>query len=387
MNKVPWIVAAAAATCIVTGAVLDRTLGDSARDALLEDISLLTIFASFPFFGALVLSRGARLGWVFLAFGVLGGVGFVGQTYAHIGLDLYPGRLPGAVWGAWIEQWWWYPAIALIICYLPLLFPDGRLPSRRWRAFVWVLNLSIALIVFMGMFKETITGHRMSIDNPVGFVPVDNLENALGPVFLLVAACSFLAVFSLFLRYRRASSDQRQQIKWFMFAITFAVLMMVLGDYLDLPEVLFPFTLFAMMGGIAISVLKYRLYDIDVVINRALVYGALTATLLASYLGAVFVLSRVLDPITRDSDIAVAASTLAVAALFRPLRARIQGFIDQRFYRAKYDAARAVATFAARLRDEIEVDAVRSDVLVVVGETLQPRHASLWLTSREGEPA
>lgn len=178
-------------------------------------------------------------------------------------------------------------------------------------------------------------------------------------------------------------------MKWLVFGSCIALTSFIGGIIWDAatgnnaPELTFAIGVAAVPLGAGVGILRYRLYDIDVVINRTLVYGALTAWLLVSYLVIVVALSRVLDPVTNDSDLAVAASTLAVAALFRPLRSRIQRFIDRRFYRSRYDAVRALSDFGARLRNEVDIDVARLDVLDVVTETVQPRHVSLWLRSRE----
>lgn len=377
-SRLPWILAMVAIGCFVAGAVIEDVLGP-AGGSMIEDMALLGVFVAFPLFGAFVIGRDARLGWVFLAFGLIGGIGKFGQTYGQIGLVTEPGSLPGAVWGAWITQWWWYPAIVTVMCYLPLLFPDGRLPSRRWRPLAWVLTGSLGAVVVTGMFQEVLESDGYRLDNPVGFLPIEDVETALGPMFLVLAGCAVLSVLSLIVRYRGALPEPRQQIKWFMFAVSFMIGIMLLSDPLNLPEVLFPFSLLVLMAGIATSVLKYRLYDIDVIINRTLVYGLLTSALLGCYLSIVFVLGHLLDPVTGDSDVAIAGSTLAVAALARPLRERVQLFIDLRFYRAKYDARRSVGAFAASLRDETHVDNVSTGIVDVVSRTLQPTHASLWI--------
>jgi hypothetical protein len=278
----------------------------------------------------------------------------------------------------------------VLFTFIPLLLPGGKLPSRRWRPVARLGALAAALWVGSAMFAPgPLVEFESNIQNPLG-IPVlggliDLAKTVLGPVVL---AIPLLGIASLVMRPRRADGTERQQLKWIAFGAATIPLCFgsiwtyerIIGDLSDVTVTLIIIVaILAFPVSIAVAMLRYRLYDIDVIINRTLVYGALTAALLAAYLLIVVALSRVLDPVTRESDVAVAASTLAVAALFRPLRARIQGFIDRRFYRAKYDATRALDTFGTRLRDEVDLDLVRSDVLGVVGETLQPVHASLWI--------
>ncbi|MDQ3963815.1 MAG: hypothetical protein M3277_07895 [Actinomycetota bacterium] len=336
---------------------------------------------SFASVGFIVMKRSSNpIGWIFTWMGFLSGVQYLVEEYGQAGL--IPGsRLPGAIEVAWVAEWIWVPLIAGIGLLL-LIFPDEQLRLRRDR----VILGAIAITGF-GAFVSTAFLAPMIqtflVPNPFA---MNNDTSLYDTIFNLTVSSMMLSIVaaagSLFVRLIRSQGVRRQQLKWFSYAAVFASISLVFGAIPATSEV---GSKFAVGGLIMISVacgvaiLRYRLYDIDVIINRTLVYGALTAALLACYLLIVVTLSRVLDPVTRDSDIAVAASTLAVAALFRPLRTRVQGFIDRRFYRSKYDAARSLDAFGARLRHEIDVDAVRTDVLGVVGETLQPRHASIWI--------
>ncbi|MFN2525218.1 MAG: hypothetical protein ABR505_02990 [Actinomycetota bacterium] len=393
-RRLPWVLAGMAVALTTLAVGLDQLVAKAGASgdggSLFEALTFYFLFVSFPLFGAFVLARmpGNNLGRLFVGMGLLGGIGFLGQTYAQIGLVIQPGRWPFAEVGAWVEQWWWYPMIVCLVCFLPLLFPDGYAPSPRWRVVGWISAVGVGAMAVGGMFERRLQGQGYSVDNPIGIDAISNIEEMglFAPVALVLATCSLLAVVSLIVRYRRAQREQRQQLKWFIFAITLMVVGSIGGDALELPEILFPIFLATLMGSIAIAVLKYRLYDIDVIINRTLVYGLLTAALLGSYLLIVFGLSRLIDPVTQDSDVAIAASTLAVAAMFRPLRARIQAFIDRRFYRAKYDAERSLNEFSLRLREEVDIDLVQSDVLTVVRDTVQPSHASVLLIGSE-QPA
>jgi len=261
------------------------------------------------------------------------------------------------------------------------------LPSRRWRPVAWCAGLGIALL-FVGDFTS---GGPLEdypdLANAYGVdSPVLDLVEVIGALLLLVALVG--SPLSLVLRYRRAGRDERQQIKWLALAgavaATTFVIAVVAWDLLSEPVAngAIMLSIVALPVAAGVAILRYRLYDIDVVINRTLVYGALTATLALTYLGSVLLLQLALSGITEGSGLAVAASTLAVAALFRPARARIQQGVDRRFYRRKYDAQHTLEGFSARLRDQVDLAALSSDLSGVVRETLQPAHVTLWLRER-----
>jgi hypothetical protein len=342
-------------------------------------------FLAFPLVGALVASRRPRnwVGWILLADGLLWTFGTVLDSYRVYGLAR-PGSVPfsGAVHA--LGQWLWVPAVGLFAVYLILLFPDGRLPSRRWRALAWFSGAVMVLL-------------SAGIGKPFGLEQYPWVSDALPVVLALLPLCILASAVSLVLRYRRAGTEVREQIKWVAFAALFVGVQFVIDIGASL--LLVPMTAsgrepawlalldqvgFIMFAGVpiavGIAVLKYRLYDIDVIINRALVYGSLTATLVALYFGGIVVLQRVFVALTgQESTLAVVASTLAIAALFNPLRRRIQGFVDRRFYRRKYDASKTLEAFSAKLRDATDLEALSGDLKSVVGETMQPEHVSLWL--------
>jgi hypothetical protein len=267
-----------------------------------------------------------------------------------------------------------------------LRLPDGALPSARWR---WFSRVSLFLIAvsLIGMIAQPGRVNDFpGTSNPAHMSWAEPLSAA----FLLVIACFFGAIGSLVVRYRRAGPHDRAQLRWIAFggavflavyAVTLAVLGLV-GENSTAGDVV---TVFAQMGfgalpiAIGYAIMKHHLYDIDVVINRTLVYGVLTATLAGIYVGSVLLLQLILSGLTKDSGLAVAASTLAVAALFRPARAWIQRAVDRRFYRRKYDAARTLERFGNHLRDELDLDALGGALRGVVAETMQPAHMSLWL--------
>jgi hypothetical protein len=342
-------------------------------------------FLAFPLVGALVASRRPRnwVGWILLADGLLWTFGAVLDSYRVYGLAR-PGSVPfsGAVHA--LGQWLWVPAVGLFAVYLILLFPDGRLPSRRWRPLAWFSGAVMVLL-------------SAGIGKPFRLEQYPWVSDALPVVLALLPLCILASAVSLVLRYRRAGTEVREQIKWVAFAALFVGVQFVIDIGASL--LLVPMTAsgrepawlalldqvgFIMFAGVpiavGIAVLKYRLYDIDVIINRALVYGSLTATLVALYFGGILVLQRLFVALTgQQSTLAVVASTLAIAALFNPLRRRIQGFVDRRFYRRKYDASKTLETFSAKLRDATDLEALSGDLKAVVGETMQPEHVSLWL--------
>jgi hypothetical protein len=201
----------------------------------------------------------------------------------------------------------------------------------------------------------------------------------MGPLFLVLALICLVALVAVILRFVRSTGAERLQLKWFTFAASILVVSIFLEEIFGATGVFFSIGMLGLPIAMGIAILRYRLYEIDMIINRALVYGLLTGLAIAVYLGLVFALQILLEPLTEDSDLSIAASTLAVAALVRPLRSHIQAFIDRRFYRRKYDAKQALQNFSSRLRDEVELDVVRDDVLGVINATVQPAHASLWL--------
>jgi hypothetical protein len=286
-----------------------------------------------------------------------------------------------------------------------LLFPDGRLLSRRWRPLVW-LNLLAILLLFAWNFEpgpiEATFGH-LKVANPFGVAGADAMLNTLGTIGLfLVLAATIAGAISLVVRFRRSRGDERQQIKWFVFAgAIFCAVFAVAPVLWTLPlspatewiwPTLFLLGLSTIPVATGIAILKYRLYEIDLIVNRTLVYGALTAMLAVVYFGGVAATQAIFRTLTGQEEqpqLTVVVSTLLIAALFNPLRSRIQSFIDRRFYRRKYDATKTLAAFSAKLRNETDLDALNGELLGVVRETIQPSHVSLWLrpdSPREATP-
>jgi hypothetical protein len=328
------------------------------------------------------------IGWLFCAVGLLFAVTHFSAEYAIYTLLAAPGSpLPGGEAAAWITSWLWIPQLGSVV-FVVLLFPDSRLPSRGWRWFAW---LSV-LLVLMGAVLSALSPGPISVGlgpirNPLG---VESLPSFIKVVERIVNTLLFAAVISLFIRLRRARELERQQIKWFVYATALTIC----GGILTYPVseaigsqllkwigfVPFIVGVMAIPISMGIAILRYRLYEIDILINRTLVYGTLTAILAAVYFGGIVLLQGVFVALTGErSTLAVVASTLAIAALFNPLRRRVQGFVDRRFYRRKYDARKTLETFSAKLRDETNLDALSDDLVRVVRETMQPAHVSLWL--------
>jgi hypothetical protein len=371
---------------ICANAWLERRLGLQGEDS--EDVVLFAGFGLFAAVGALLVAKRPDnpIGWIMSANALIVGIFPACESYAAYVMSTsgHPDAL--AVFGAWANSWYWYLLLALTFVYLPLLFPDGRMPSQRWLPVAVLPGIGVAAIAILGALAETLRGQTFDyrIDNPIGIEGLANVEDlqafaVLGGGALVIGTIGSFA--SVVVRFRRSRGTERQQIKWFLYAAAPLVAFPAM-PYLPLivSELLPGWVLFGLPTAIGIAVLRYRLYDIDLVINRTLVYGPLTAMLVLVYLGGVVGLQAALRVLTgQESTLAVVVSTLAIAALFNPLRRSIQSFIDRRFYRRKYDAARTLAAFNARLRDETELETLSGDVVSVVKETMQPAHVSLWL--------
>ena len=311
--------------------------------------------------------------------------------YAIYGVLTEPGSLPAARVMAWPPYWLPVPGMMLIFVFLPLYFPDGRLPSRRWRPVAWLAVFATAILA-VGL--GTLPGDQETpgIPNPLG-VEALHLPGAAGDAVLptLWLGVGIISVTSLVVRFRRSRGEERQQIKWVAYAAVLAISLMSLGIFLEgvfgweeefdlVFTVLAPVVFGIQWVAIAIAILRHRLYDIDLLINRTLVYGVLTVMLGLIYLGSVVGMQALFHALTgQESQLAVVASTLIIAALFNPLRSRVQTFIDRRFYRSKYDAAKTLAAFNARLRNETDLDSLSEGLVGVVRETMQPEHVLLWL--------
>ena len=336
-------------------------------------------FAGFAVVGLAVTLRQPRnpVGWVFLFVGFSPTVGFFSSAYA-VRSALTEGGLPGALFVEWLSSWAWFPGVALLCTFALLLFPDGRLPSARWKPVPYLATLMIALVVagiaFMPGRMEPFNPALEPSMNPFGLPGAKGfLELLMGVGFPMVPLLGLASAVSMAFRYRASKPAQRQQIKWFAYSTVMLVLIIMFEDPISvlfgeaIADVVFLIGMLFPSVGAGIGILKYRLYDVDLVINRTLVYGLLTAILALTYLAVVVTMQGLLAGVAEESDLAVAASTLVVAALFRPLRSRLQAFIDQRFYRRRYDARRTLESFSSRLRDTVDLDSLSCELVGVVG--------------------
>ena len=381
--------------------------GGSRNALYLAGEALISLAAPvvFAIVAALIVSRQPRntIGWVLMVpvgLYVLGGP--IG-SYIESSAPSSPEPTVPLLLMLWFSNWNWLLLIFPLL-FIPLLFPNGRPPTPHWR---WVGVAAIAwatLFVLMATLAQKIsagTKPDLVFDNPIGVLREDTIERLVGVwivgLLALVVACAV----ALFVRYRRADEPEREQIKWLLYACAVFLVVYIsgfvsgfggessLGGYIW--GVFFGLSVITLPAAIGIAILRYRLYDIDVVINRTLVYGSLTALLALVYLGGVATtqaIFRILTGQEHQPQLTVVASTLAIAALFNPLRRRIQAFVDRRFYRLKYDARKTLEAFSAKLRDETDLEALNTDLVGVVRETMQPAHASLWLrpdTTRRGE--
>jgi hypothetical protein len=386
--RLPWFLFALAVVFVAFAVGLELASEEELAAAYDYYFSIGALL--FPAVGALLASRvpGNPIGWLLLGFGAFGGLTVAAHNYAVYGASSSR-DWPAVEAVAWAEAWsadWLSP---LLLIFLVLLFPTGRL--RPWeRKIAWFAVgtgvLGVVSTAFRpGRFDDS------PIENPLGWdsPAIGAAETAS---WILLLAAFVLAASALIVRLRRAKGDERQQLKWFVYAVALLASTLVVGTVAEaltgsgtsrvgdaVGFAVFSIALFAIPVAIAIAILRYRLYDIDLVINRTLVYGSVTALLAGAYFGLVLLLQLAFQPVTEGSGLAVALSTLAVAGLFRPARNRVQILVDRRFYRRRYDAQRTLEGFVSRLRNEVELDALRAELTGVVGETMQPAHVSLWL--------
>jgi hypothetical protein len=353
-----------------------------------EGAALFVGFGAFAVVGALLVAKRPTniIGWIMAVVALMLAIFRAGGAYAAYVMATRGQPDALAVFGAWIGLWFWGLILSLVVIYLPLLFPDGRLPSRRWLPVAVLAGIGTLVMVVLAALVDTSlldAAPGYQIDNPIGIeglgkpddLPIFGVLNGLLIVGIVGAGVSVVV------RFRRSRGVERQQMKWFVYT---AALILLAPAVNPLPDVVngvwFALVLIAISMAIGIAVLRYRLYEIDLIINRTLVYGPLTATLVFVYLGGVVSLQYAFRAVTgQESQLAIVASTLAIAALFNPLRRRVQAFVDRRFYRRKYDAAKALEAFSGKLREETDLDRLGIELVSVVRETMQPAHVSLWL--------
>ena len=321
------------------------------------------------------------VGWIFLVSGACAGSYELALMYSAYVYLVHPG-LPGGEWAAWLSSWLWLPTTGLLPTFSFLLFPDGRLPSPRWRPVAWYAG--IALAIFSGtvaLLPGPLPG-LPAVRNPLSpFSGQVTIGEVLLPLFTMLFVAVILCVAALVRRFRRSRGVERLQMKWIAYASgLYAVAVFLDSNFVYKPfEIIDLLVINAIPVAAGVAIFRYRLYDIDLLINRTLVYALTTAAIGAAFFGGIILLQSLLRPMTGGSEIAVAVSTLASFALFQPFRRRIQSSVDRRFYRTRYDAGRMLNTFSGQLANEVDLDALRGDLLTIVADAMQPVHASLWL--------
>ena len=379
-----WVLWAAAVS-LVAGALV---LGLANRPEVpLYQVTSTIIAPTFATLGALISYRrpGNVMGWIFLATGVFTGVQMFSGQYAAVALAPDGPTLPGGAHAAWFAAQT-QNSYGVSILFLVLLFPNGMLPSRRWRPLAWAIGVFLAVSLVVAALTPGPFPDFPSASNPFGVEGAMLPESVLSAWQFGLLACVVSTLLSLILRFYFSRGEERLQLKWFTYAAVVGLSTPLLLSSLA-PAVFQVVGLFAWTLGFlslpvsaGVAILKYRLYDIDRIINRTLVYGPLTAMLVAVYVGGVVGLQYALGALTGGgSQLAIVASTLLIAALFNPMRRRVQNFIDHRFYRRKYDAAKTFEAFSAKLRDETDLEQLNAELLSTVRETVQPEHVSLWV--------
>ncbi len=371
--------------------------------AMGEGVLSALIAIAYGVVGALVVSRQPHnlIGWLLLVVGASFAFGTAVLEPWSLSLPATAELTPTTLLLAWLSgvSWWLLVGPLLLI---PLVFPTGRLLSSRWKWVVVLLAASLAAFLLSVTFPITFTLPNATepARNPLGFLP-EAVAQILFVLFqVLLPAAAVGSVAAIFVRYRRAGPVERQQLKWFLYACALFVMAFVLQFFynsntsgtsgsVSVIDVLFGLAIPSIPIAIGVAILRYRLWDIDVIIRRTLVYAVLTGLLALAYFGSVVVLQNLFGALTgqRESPLVTVLSTLIIAALFVPVRRRVQAFIDRRFYRRKYDAARTLAAFGASLREHVEIDGLSERLLEVVHETMEPASASLWLSAEISERA
>jgi hypothetical protein len=390
-----WLVSGFAIACACAGLLL-LFLNGVAVGSMEFDYSAVGVVLgiSFSAVGGVISARrpGNPIGWLFLIVGLSQGFDSFDTQYARYALVTNPGSLPAAAIMAWMASWTYVPGLGLAATLTLLLFPTGRLPSPRWRWVPWAVVVSIALMaVPPAVILWPLRGAALVGDADPGRIAGAWLLRIQDLGLFVTVVCMFASAISLVFRFRRAGGRERRQLKWLTYGGVLFVFVFALSLFVPRPvresglwpvaSVVLLLTVYPSIPvAVGVAILKDRLYDIDLIINRTLVYGSLTVLLATTYFGGIVVLQRLFIALTgQKSTLAVVASTLLIAALFSPLRRFVQAFIDRRFYRRKYDARRTLEEFGARLRDETDLDALGDNMVDVVKETMQPAHVSLWL--------
>jgi hypothetical protein len=397
-SRLAWSQVTLSVTLLVGGVWLARTAGSGVAveipygsEAELDSVVLnLVTVLTFSVVGAIVASRYPRntIGWLFCSVGLVVGLNVLASGYAEFWLATGSGIRSVAETAAWFITWSWILLVFIPTSFMLLLFPDGRLPSPRWRPVAWCAALGITGFVVGVALEAGPLENFPQIANPYGVDSSPPIVTIVVVLAVVVAGGSVVAsVASVIVRLRRAGSVERQQIKWLAYGGGVVVGTILVGGVISIWNAPVSITIisFALLGlpvFTGIAIVRHRLYDIDLIINRTLVYGFLTATLVLIYLGGVATAQatfRLFIGQEHQSQLAVVVSTLVIAALFMPLRRRIQAFIDRRFYRRKYDSRKTLQAFSVMLRDETDLEALDARLVGVIRETMQPAYVSVWL--------
>jgi len=351
---------------------------------------LILVVVTFGIVGAIVATRLPRnaIGWILWASGTFMAWSVAANTYANHSLERYAGTLPGTVAVAWLSSVGIIPTLCITAIFVPLLFPDGRLPSPGWRGVAWFAGIAIALTTIINAITPGTMSNGVAIQNPTAIPGLGSLPEVVGIAVVGSLALSFvLAVASVGWRYRHGASIERQQTRWFassalLTLVTVGIGFSGIGPLADDGWLLVLAGLALMPIAIGVAILRYRLYDLDRLVSRTISYGLLTGALLAAYAGLILVLQGALGAVTEGNTLAVALSTLLVATLFQPIRLRLQRIVDRRFDRARYDAERTTAEFAKRLREQVDLAALSDELDSTVDKAVAPSLVGLWLRPR-----
>jgi len=390
---------------VVTGIVL-QVVGGARSTDLIEGVAYLAAFGLFAGLGAVLIARrpGHVMGPLFATVGLLPAIGFPGESYAALQV-LQGSQAP--LWArllAWPNTFYWYIVLVIMIVYVPLLFPDGRLPSRRWRWVAWLVGGAVAFLCAISAVAEHIVlqtvgpqGQDLTVVNPFGIagMPYGEDNPLFDPVGSIIVVGVVAAIAAVVVRFRRSHGVERQQLKWFLLPVCMAGVGVLADVVMTLPEwasaIADGVSLVGLVGlpvSITLAILRFRLYEIDRIITRTVTYAVVTAVLALVYISVSIIPATVLDApdgaTSGGSELFVAAATLTAAGAFVPVRRRVQGAVDRRFNRARYDAQRVVERFGSRLRRDVDLDSLTGDLRGVVASTVQPAHVSLWLPRERG---
>jgi signal transduction histidine kinase len=369
-----------------TGSVVMRGANGTLGENPLGQAALLVAFGAFATVGAIVASRRPdnAIGWIFGTVGVLAGLGGFAEESSRHALNAPSGTLPFGVLAAWIQGWYWGPLIGLVVIFTPLLFPTGHLPSRRWRPLTWLAVGSIGAFSALAALQDRLVLDEGGavVDNPVGVAGLPNPEQGAAGTFLeILAVASVVGVFaSVVVRFRRSAGDERQQLKWFMYAAALIPMQLItdqlIPDRFLNTDILFGVEVAALPVAAGIAILKYRLYDIDFVINRTLVYGALTAGVIGFYIGVV----TAFDELLQRTGVGVSLiATALVAVFFQPARERLQSGVDRLMYGERRDPYKVLSRLGKRLESIPAIEQMLPSLTETVAEALRLPYVAVEL--------